>query len=109
MQQCKRIVEQESNQFADSNNLTKKSPLNILTSSYASLVESKNADLVGSSTACVCVFNRESRHLHSANLGDSGFVVIRNNKIVHRSRETLHYFNAPYEKNLFISNHLLLK
>jgi protein phosphatase PTC7 len=92
MQQCKRIVEQESNQFSDSNKITKDSPLNILTSSYDTLVESKNADLVGSSTACVCAFNRESKHLHSANLGDSGFVVIRNSKIVHRSRETLHFF-----------------
>lgn len=100
MQQCKRIVEQEKNQFSDSKNITSKSPLSILTSSYETLVESKNADLIGSSTACVCVFNRESKYLYSANLGDSGFVVIRNKKIVHRSRETLHYFNAPYKKNI---------
>lgn len=43
------------------------------------------------------VFNRESRLVHTANLGDSGFVIIRDNKIVHRSQEQCHYFNAPYQ------------
>jgi protein phosphatase PTC7 len=30
-------------------------------------------------------------------LGDSGFVVIRQNKIVHRSQEQTHYFNSPFQ------------
>lgn len=95
MLQCKRTIEQENSLYSESKNVNDKSPLNIMTSSYESLVESKNTDLIGSSTACICVFNRETNYLYSANLGDSGFVVIRKNKIVHRSQETLHYFNAP--------------
>ena len=95
MKQCKRVVDQENDMFSNGKNINEKSPLNILTNGYEAMRESKNADLVGSSTACVCVFNRESKHLHSANLGDSGFVVIRDNKIVHRSLDKCHYFNCP--------------
>jgi protein phosphatase PTC7 len=97
MKQCKRLVEQENNIFADSNNVNNKAPLNLLVNSYNALLESKNADLIGSSTACLIVFNRETKYLYSANLGDSGFVVIRNNEIVHRSKDTVHYFNAPFQ------------
>ena len=41
--------------------------------------------------------NNEKRILHTANLGDSGFVVIRKNAIVHRSQEQQHYFNSPFQ------------
>ena len=61
------------------------------------MLENKNQSVIGSSTACIIVFNRESNCLHSANLGDSGFVVIRQNKIVHRSQEQTHYFNSPFQ------------
>ncbi|CAF4061315.1 unnamed protein product [Adineta steineri] len=50
-----------------------------------------------SSTACIVALHNEQRILHTANLGDSGFVVIRNNKIVHRSQEQQHYFNSPFQ------------
>lgn len=41
--------------------------------------------------------HNEKRILHTANLGDSGFVVIRKNAIVHRSQEQQHYFNSPFQ------------
>ena len=41
--------------------------------------------------------HKEKRILHTANLGDSGFVVIRKNAIVHRSEEQQHYFNSPFQ------------
>ena len=78
MRTCKRIVEQE---LAGTNNLKRKMPIEILTASYQALLENKNQALIGSSTACIVLFNKESKLLHSANLGDSGFVIIRNNKI----------------------------
>ena len=40
---------------------------------------------------------KEKSILHTANLGDSGFVVIRKNIIVHRSQEQQHYFNSPFQ------------
>jgi protein phosphatase PTC7 len=53
--------------------------------------------LLGSSTACIVALHNEKRILHTANLGDSGFVVIRKNTIVHRSQEQQHYFNSPFQ------------
>ena len=35
--------------------------------------------------------------LYSANLGDSGFLIIRNRSVIHQSKEQQHYFNAPYQ------------
>jgi serine/threonine protein phosphatase PrpC len=52
---------------------------------------------LGSSTACIVALHKEKRILHTANLGDSGFVVIRSNSIVHRSQEQQHYFNSPFQ------------
>ena len=52
---------------------------------------------LGSSTACIVALHKEKSILHTANLGDSGFVVIRKNNIVHRSQEQQHYFNSPFQ------------
>lgn len=56
--------------------------------------------LVGSATACVVMLDRQSGRLHTANLGDSGFLVVRQGKIVHRSEEQTHYFNTPFQLSL---------
>jgi protein phosphatase PTC7 len=53
---------------------------------------------IGSSTACVVVVHQ--RTLYSANLGDSGFLVYRKGKIIYRSMEQVHYFNAPFQLTL---------
>lgn len=53
---------------------------------------------VGSSTACVLVVHQKT--LYSANLGDSGYLVCRKGKVIHRSKEQTHYFNAPYQLTL---------
>ncbi|MPC28655.1 Protein phosphatase PTC7 [Portunus trituberculatus] len=54
----------------------------------------------GSSTACVVVLQGDAGHLYSANIGDSGFVVVRNGSVVHRSQEQQHYFNTPFQLSL---------
>lgn len=101
MKQCKRLVEQDhmnhNPQIATSEQINEKTPVDILVESYQTLLESKDPTLIGSSTACIIVFNRESRLLHTANLGDSGFAIVRDNKIVHKSQEQCHYFNAPFQ------------
>jgi len=96
MRTCKRVVEQGFT-TEEGHEVDHKTPIEILTASYQALLENKNQSLIGSSTACIIVFNRESNYLHTANLGDSGFVIVRNNKIVHRSREQQHYFNSPFQ------------
>jgi protein phosphatase PTC7 len=49
----------------------------------------------GSSTACILVL--DGTHLNAANLGDSGFMVIRGLEIVYRTKEQQHSFNFPYQ------------
>lgn len=46
------------------------------------------------------VFNRETSSLFTANIGDSGFVVVRKGQVVHRSEEQQHYFNTPFQLSL---------
>lgn len=54
----------------------------------------------GSSTACVIVLNKETSSICAANIGDSGFVVVRKGEVVHRSSEQQHYFNTPFQLSL---------
>ncbi|XP_078441644.1 protein phosphatase 2C family protein isoform X3 [Wolffia australiana] len=49
----------------------------------------------GSSTALVAFFDGQG--LHVANIGDSGFIVIRNNKVLQRSAPMVFAFNFPYQ------------
>ncbi|XP_019646720.1 PREDICTED: protein phosphatase PTC7 homolog [Branchiostoma belcheri] len=74
-------------------------PIGLIAASYYELLESKGP-IVGSSTACVLILDRPSRTLYSANLGDSGFMVVRKGEIVHRSEEQQHYFNTPFQLSL---------
>lgn len=59
-----------------------------------------NVMFSGSSTACVIVLNRETSMVYTANIGDSGFVIVRHGEVVHRSEEQQHYFNTPFQLSL---------
>ncbi|CAG5122817.1 unnamed protein product [Candidula unifasciata] len=72
------------------------SPAKIIAAGYSEMMEQKVPTL-GSSTACIVSLHREERTIYSANLGDSGFLVIRDGEVVHRSTEQQHYFNTPYQ------------
>ena len=52
---------------------------------------------LGSSTCLILVLDKERCVLHSANLGDSAFRVIRNGAIHYRCKLGQHYFNFPYQ------------
>ena len=71
--------------------------------------------LLGSSTAITTIIDKEDerykngsniselKHNNSAkicNLGDSGFLHIRNGAIIARSKEQTHYFNCPFQLSL---------
>ena len=49
----------------------------------------------GSSTACILAL--EGATLHAANLGDSGFMVVRRNRVMFKSRSQQHQFNYPFQ------------
>ncbi|KAJ6630798.1 phosphatase 2C-like domain-containing protein [Mycena sp. CBHHK59/15] len=51
----------------------------------------------GSSTACLLTLNASSGILRSANLGDSGFFVIRSSSIFYNSPPLTYYFNCPWQ------------
>ena len=53
--------------------------------------------LTGSCTACVLALNHDERRVYTANLGDSGYMVIRRGEVIERSEEQQHYFNSPYQ------------
>ena len=51
----------------------------------------------GSSTACLAVLDGTSGRLTVANLGDSGFAVVRGGRSILRSAEQQHAFNFPFQ------------
>ncbi|KAJ7948762.1 Protein phosphatase 2C family protein [Quillaja saponaria] len=51
----------------------------------------------GSSTACIITLNEQKRRLHAINVGDSGFILFRNNRFLYRSPAMQHRFNRPYQ------------
>ncbi|KAM7348392.1 protein phosphatase PTC7 homolog [Cochliomyia hominivorax] len=80
-------------------NFNPQRPVNLLAYSYCELLEQKKP-ILGSSTACVLVLNRENSTVYTANIGDSGFMVVRKGEIVHKSEEQQHYFNTPFQLSL---------
>ncbi|CAH1100039.1 unnamed protein product [Psylliodes chrysocephalus] len=60
----------------------------------------KKFEFERSSTACVVVLNRDNNTLYTANIGDSGFMVVRKGKVIRRSEEQQHYFNTPFQLSL---------
>ena len=52
----------------------------------------------GSCTACILVL--EGNQLHEASLGDSGFLVVRNGKVVYKSEPEQVSFDYPYQLHM---------
>ncbi|EDW49369.1 protein phosphatase PTC7 homolog [Drosophila sechellia] len=73
-----------------------KRPEILLERGYCDLLDQK-CSIVGSCTACILSFNRDNNTLYAANIGDSGFLVVRSGKVVCRSQEQQHQFNTPYQ------------
>lgn len=91
MKTCERLVH--------CGNFNPQRPVSLLAYSYCELLEQKKP-ILGSSTACVLVLNRETSTVYTANIGDSGFIVVRKGEIIHRSEEQQHYFNTPFQLSL---------
>jgi len=74
----------------------KYSPLQIMQEAYDQLLKT---NCEGSCTCCIVKLYNENNKtiLKYANLGDSGFRVIRGNKLLFRSKEQCKMFNFPYQ------------
>lgn len=73
-----------------------RSPRELLIAGYQEL-RRREQPVVGSSTACLVAMHRRDCTLYTANLGDSGFLVVRNGRVLHRSQEQTHAFNTPFQ------------
>lgn len=60
---------------------------------------SKSA-IAGGSTACVGIASASTGTLHTANLGDSGYIIYRSGKIAYQSEAQVHAFNTPYQLSI---------
>jgi len=69
-------------------------PYECLDLAYGGVLREKYVQ-AGSSTACIISLNAASGLLRSANLGDSGFAVLRSTSIIHQQLPLTHYFNCP--------------
>lgn len=69
-------------------------PYECLDLAYGGVLREKYVQ-AGSSTACIVSLNASSGVLRSANLGDSGFSIIRQTSIIHRQISQTHFFNCP--------------
>jgi len=75
---------------ADYPHFSSRHPVKIMSDAY-----DQSTDVQGSSTCCIVVL--DGYQLKTANLGDSGFMVIRGSNILYRSKEQQHSFNFPYQ------------
>eukprot|EP00118_Oscarella_pearsei_P001991 m.9148 g.9148 ORF g.9148 m.9148 type:complete len:287 (+) comp21128_c0_seq2:91-951(+) len=72
-------------------------PSVILDKAFTSM-QKASKPVAGSSTACLAVIL--GSELSTANLGDSGFVVVRNHTLVLSSEAQMHTFNYPYQLSI---------
>jgi len=91
MRSCERLVQAG---FFQSN-----TPSKLLEQGFREMQENKQ-QIVGSSTACLMMLCHSDLKLYTANIGDSGFLVVRCGEVVHRSQEQQHYFNTPFQLSL---------
>ncbi|KAF9099644.1 hypothetical protein BGX29_007001 [Mortierella sp. GBA35] len=68
----------------------------ILDGAYNELVQSGTVE-AGSSTACILSLCKTTGTLRASNLGDSAFLLIRNNKCIYESPSQQHFWNCPYQ------------
>jgi len=70
--------------------LSARDPVDVMSEAYQ-----YSTYVQGSSTCCILVL--DGTHINAANLGDSGFMIIRGLEILYRTKEQQHSFNFPYQ------------
>ncbi|KAG7092450.1 hypothetical protein E1B28_008804 [Marasmius oreades] len=79
-------------------------PYACLDLAYGGVLRERHVE-AGSSTACLLTLNSSSGLLRSANLGDSGFLVIRSSNVIYKNPIQSHYFNCPKQITKLPSSH----
>ncbi len=78
-------------------------PLDLMKKGYEHALEGGDEN-AGSSTAVVLTLDRLSGRLDSANLGNSGYLIIRSNKVMFRSIAQTYGLNIPFQLSFFPSS-----
>jgi len=52
---------------------------------------------LGSATVCLVALDRTRRVLYSSNLGDSGYMIIRDEEVIYHSPQQEHFFGCPFQ------------
>lgn len=91
------LKQQEQGGIKDNNSKSTNYALRVLQYAYENVTNTELSKIrAGSTTACI-IYVTNSGKLHSANLGDSGYMVVRDDEVIYRSKELQHRFNAPYQ------------
>jgi hypothetical protein len=61
----------------------------------------KKKNILGSATACVLGIDCYTGQLHSVNIGDSGYVVVRHDRVVYRSRSQKMNGDCPRQLDVY--------
>jgi len=69
-------------------------PYECLNLAYGGVLREKGVH-AGSSTACLLTLNASSGMLRAANLGDSGFSIMRSFSVIYKQPVQTHFFNCP--------------
>ncbi|KAJ8589716.1 hypothetical protein M405DRAFT_738115 [Rhizopogon salebrosus TDB-379] len=72
------------------------SPYDCLELAYHGVLRERLVE-AGSSTACLISLNSSTGMLRAANLGDSGFLIIRSSSVIYQQPPQIHFFNCPYQ------------
>ncbi len=59
--------------------------------------DASGVQVKGSATACILRCLPDEGELHAANLGDSGFLLVRGGNPVFQTPQQQHHFNFPYQ------------
>ncbi|CAF0822932.1 unnamed protein product [Didymodactylos carnosus] len=87
LRECQLLVEYEGQRMAS----------NLKGLTYRALKRVESKSIYGSSTLCLLSLNKKAFKLDTMNLGDSGFVVIRESTIVYKSQPQYHKSRSPYQ------------
>lgn len=98
MKNCEQLV--KSGQFDSTK------PTGLLSNAYYDMKKAKEQNIFGSSTACLTMVGHNCGIMYTANMGDSGLLVVREGVLVHITEEQTHCFNTPYQLSLPPPEHM---
>jgi protein phosphatase PTC7 len=79
-------------------------PTKLLSDAYSDMKRTRTA--FGSSTACLTILNHQNGNMVTANMGDSGLIVVRDGKLIHCTEDQVHCFNTPYQLSIPPPGHM---